>query len=401
MLLRVILVVSLAATACCQTLNLSVGEECNQQSGATGVCRRITECDHIRNDINRRVIPTICSFDRNDAVVCCVDSGALPPPAITARTRIPRTTTTSEAPVRSLTRQTCDVHTPTGRKAYDKCWEYQQRLVKPCQPSPLPNGGMVRVNHCNWKAEDLITGGKDAYEGEFAHMVLLGYGTPAVHWICGGVLVSERFVLTAGHCTVARALGKVQKIKVGILDRDQPAGEDQVYGVLTIIKHPGYKAPHKYNDIALLKTDREITLSRYVVPACLHDGSSVESTAVVTGWGSTVFRRKVLAHVLQKATVTMFEDKICSGRYGISRHMSSGYNSTTQMCYGDMKSNQDSCEGDSGGPLQVKHAEVHCMYNVIGIISFGKWCGFTGEPGIYTRVAPYLPWIESTVWPDQ
>lgn len=35
---------------------------------------------------------------------------------------------------------------------------------------------------------------------------------------------------------------------------------------------------------------------------------------------------------------------------------------------------------------------------VVGITSFGKWCGEKNLPGVYTRVAPYVPWIESIVW---
>lgn len=58
-----------------------------------------------------------------------------------------------------------------------------------------------------------------------------------------------------------------------------------------------------------------------------------------------------------------------------------------------------SLQGDSGGPLQLKHKQIHCMYTVVGVTSFGRACGVKGEPGIYTRVASYVPWIESIVWP--
>lgn len=40
------------------------------------------------------------------------------------------------------------------------------------------------------------------------------------------------------------------------------------------------------------------------------------------------------------------------------------------------------------------------MYNVIGITSFGKFCGLENTPGIYTKVADYAEWIERIVWPD-
>lgn len=55
-------------------------------------------------------------------------------------------------------------------------------------------------------------------------------------------------------------------------------------------------------------------------------------------------------------------------------------------------------QGDSGGPLQVFHHEYLCMYSIVGItsFSFGLSCGKV--PGVYTRVYPYLNWIESIVW---
>jgi len=34
------------------------------------------------------------------------------------------------------------------------------------------------------------------------------------------------------------------------------------------------------------------------------------------------------------------------------------------------------------------------MYLQYGITSFGKFCADKDTPGIYTRVAKYIPWIE-------
>lgn len=69
------------------------------------------------------------------------------------------------------------------------------------------------------------------------------------------------------------------------------------------------------------------------------------------------------------------------------------------LCAGELKGGKDTCQGDSGGPLQVVLAEPYCMYSIVGIVSFGKFCGFANQPAIYTRVSKYIPWIEKTVWP--
>lgn len=52
----------------------------------------------------------------------------------------------------------------------------------------------------------------------------------------------------------------------------------------------------------------------------------------------------------------------------------------------------------TGGPLQTVLEKPYCMYRVVGITSFGKFCGFENSPGIYTRVASYIEWIEKIVW---
>lgn len=49
----------------------------------------------------------------------------------------------------------------------------------------------------------------------------------------------------------------------------------------------------------------------------------------------------------------------------------------------------------AGGPLGFKAEKTHY---IAGITSFGVGCG-SESPGVYTRVASYLDWIESVVWP--
>ncbi|XP_021712395.1 uncharacterized protein LOC110680917 [Aedes aegypti] len=57
----------------------------------------------------------------------------------------------------------------------------------------------------------------------------------------------------------------------------------------------------------------------------------------------------------------------------------------------------DTCEGDSGGPLQVKLMHhVNLTPFVVAVTSFGLPCGLS-NPGVYTKIAPYHDWIVSTM----
>lgn len=40
---------------------------------------------------------------------------------------------------------------------------------------------------------------------------------------------------------------------------------------------------------------------------------------------------------------------------------------------------------------------VPSFVEVAGVVSFGHSCGIA--PGVYTRVLPYVKWIEDIVWP--
>lgn len=70
--------------------------------------------------------------------------------------------------------------------------------------------------------------------------------------------------------------------------------------------------------------------------------------------------------------------------------------SGNQMCASNIVIGSDACQGDSGGPLFLYHRSG--VSEIVGIVSFGISCG-TELPGVYTRIASFVDWIESIVWP--
>lgn len=70
----------------------------------------------------------------------------------------------------------------------------------------------------------------------------------------------------------------------------------------------------------------------------------------------------------------------------------------SQYCVYDPAHKSDSCEGDSGGPLQLIQSDSD-LAQIVGIVSYGIGCGSV-LPSIYTRVSYFLYWIETVVWPN-
>lgn len=96
---------------------------------------------------------------------------------------------------------------------------------------------------------------------------------------------------------------------------------------------------------------------------------------------------------LMKVLLSIYSGEVCE-----ERKLVKGGMQTSMICSGELEGGKDTCNGDSGGPLQIVLDDPYCMYSIIGITSFGRFCGFAYNPAIYTKVSSYIPWIEGIVW---
>jgi secreted trypsin-like serine protease len=107
-----------------------------------------------------------------------------------------------------------------------------------------------------------------------------------------------------------------------------------------------------------------------------------------------------ISNTLQKAIVDVVDNLLCATNYNSSIKVTDGI-TLDILCAGDSRNwAKDTCQGDSGGPLQIIHPNNSCIYQVIGITSFGKGCATINIPAVYTRVSHYVQWIEKNVWPE-
>lgn len=66
-----------------------------------------------------------------------------------------------------------------------------------------------------------------------------------------------------------------------------------------------------------------------------------------------------------------------------------------QICAGFPEGGADSCQGDSGGPFICQSVSNASEYYLAGIVSHGEGCARAHEPGVYSRVALFVDWIET------
>nr|AAV91016.1 hemolymph proteinase 18 [Manduca sexta] len=367
------------------------GPEC-YDANKKGTCVSAHRCLDVVRKLKDGEKPTICGYQGTEPMVCCTDCTLVD--------------NISNLVVSSISGYLWK----DGQKAWDKCLEYVDKLSYPCAStySHYLSSVWEKDKECSMVQFVGVRrfasyNGQPAKRNEYPHMALLGYGDDqeTAQWLCGGSVISDQFILTAAHCIFTNLLGPVRFAALGILQRSDPVELWQVYKIGGIVPHPQYKSPIKYHDIALLKTENKIKFNENVLPACLFIEGRVGGSeqAKATGWGA-LGHKQTAADVLQVVDLQKFSDEECGSTYRPYRHLPQGYDSATQMCYGDKgKLNMDTCEGDSGGPLQFQNSSLLCIHIVAGVTSFGDACGFAGGAGMYTRVSYYIPWIESVVWP--
>ncbi|XP_066996045.2 CLIP domain-containing serine protease B4 [Anabrus simplex] len=274
-------------------------------------------------------------------------------------------------------------------------------------PREHRNWRLFEQERCGLSQSDRIIGGKDASPGDYPWIVRVGYmglrfDTPLFR--CGAVLISKFYIVSAAHCVTNLPRGlKVAVLRLGEHNADTEqdcedgvcADPVQDYKPSEVLVHKDYGKPQFKHDISLIRTDREVHFTAFIMPICMISKRLMTKdykgeTSEVAGWGIYDIDTPKPSAILQTIKLAVVDNERCVDAFRM--HADIG---PTQMCVGGIVG-QDSCGGDSGGPLMKVDVldDGPPRYYLLGVVSFGaKRCGATTMPGVYTRMSSYMYWV--------
>lgn len=183
-----------------------------------------------------------------------------------------------------------------------------------------------------------------------------------------------------------------------------------------VIPHKEYdpSSKNKHNDIALLRLARYVNYGDFIHPICmpwvvnrrLQRTLPTGTNMTVVGWGKTLqgkclfkYESRYILNIFytfnslgiksdtkQKLHVRIYDRQECVRKFGENNVEITN----SHLCAGGVE-DEDSCMGDSGGPLSRR---VEGSWILEGIVSFGYKCGLKDWPGVYTHVLQYKSWIK-------
>jgi len=224
-----------------------------------------------------------------------------------------------------------------------------------------------------------IVNGRPAGPGTYPWQVEILYSGS----FCGGSLLSDRWVLTAGHCVgispASTPMLQGLTVVLGAYQRDDPSAIRM--SASRIIRNANY---HDCNyDLTLVLLSQPVHFNSRMSPVCIAKDPNqlyVNSMATATGWGKT--QTGQLSDYIMESVIPVVSNSQCNSVYGFidPSHICAGGGTT------------GTCQGDSGGPLVVQQGG---RWTQIGAVSCGssQGCGIPNIPVVFTRLTAYTDWI--------
>uniref|UniRef100_A0A4D5RFD8 Putative serine protease n=1 Tax=Ixodes scapularis TaxID=6945 RepID=A0A4D5RFD8_IXOSC len=194
---------------------------------------------------------------------------------------------------------------------------------------------------------DRIVNGQEAVPHSWPWQVSIQLATvkPSGHF-CGGALVENNFVVTAGHCLRDRRPEEIV-IKIGAHDLLNDDGvqyrKAQAFSI-----HPSYSERDMSYDVAVIKLNMPVNFTDTVRPVCLPGTGATlpkNTTCFSTGWGQT--RGTGHSTQLKQTRQVVQRFDACEA----DRLIQPVLQANNVVCAKDESESSGPCHGDSGGPF--------------------------------------------------
>ncbi|XP_030376374.1 chymotrypsin-2 [Scaptodrosophila lebanonensis] len=238
--------------------------------------------------------------------------------------------------------------------------------------------GLFHVVSASDYLSSFIVGGQNAVEGEAPYQVSL-QTLPGRH-LCGGAIIGDRWILTAGHCVSGWPSDRLRVVS-GTLRYPQPGAIHYLGGIFL---HCNYDKPKFHNDIALLQLNASIIYNPQTQSVPLTASLIKGAELVFTGWGSqsiasdppTQLQRVQQQHISREQCDALLADQqdidLGAGHLCAYRRLNIG-----------------ACHGDDGGPLVVDGS-------LAGILSYYVPCA-QAVPDVFMDVRYYHDWLRQVI----
>ena len=249
-----------------------------------------------------------------------------------------------------------------------------------------------------------ISGGWNVSNAEMPWLVRLSITyANAKSETCGGFILDEYWIITAAHCLESVVSVKVSVGRINYQWGSSNQSEQvQVVPITRLFPHPQYDSGTFLNDIGMVFLPYRLSFNQNVRPICILDeesctdephGNSTNvdycaTNVISAGWGYDNLMNSPTTNQLKAANLTIIPHEQCQMMHkDISIFQE-------QICARGLNLGDDTCSGDSGGPL-------FCYRNnsalAIAVVSFGpRNCG-TRYPAMYNRVCVHVGWMKSVV----